>query len=97
MKDVATCEKPRGGGKQPLIRGYPNGETRLPDKGSHNPGRPGAWEPAEVKHLSKRRKRKQQQSLLSAFRSTERRSESNDYIPLVAASETGVAQTYRVF
>ena len=27
MKDVAACDKPRGGGKQPLIRGCPNGET----------------------------------------------------------------------
>ena len=27
MKDVAACEKPRGAGKQALIRGYPNGET----------------------------------------------------------------------
>lgn len=29
MKDVVACEKPRGAGKQALIRGYPNGETRL--------------------------------------------------------------------
>jgi hypothetical protein len=28
MKDVASCEKPRGAAKQALIRGYPNGETR---------------------------------------------------------------------
>jgi hypothetical protein len=27
MKDVAACDKLRGGGKQPLIRGCPNGET----------------------------------------------------------------------
>ena len=27
MKDVAACDKPRLGGKQPLIRGFPNGET----------------------------------------------------------------------
>ena len=27
MKDVAACEKSRLGGKQPLIREYPNGET----------------------------------------------------------------------
>ncbi len=26
-KDVAACEKPREGGKQPVIRGSPNGET----------------------------------------------------------------------
>lgn len=29
MKDVAACEKPRLGGKQPLTRGYPNEETHL--------------------------------------------------------------------
>ena len=28
MKDVAACDKPRGVGKQTLIRGFPNGETR---------------------------------------------------------------------
>ena len=27
MKDVVACEKLRGGGKQPLIRRYLNGET----------------------------------------------------------------------
>ena len=31
MKDVAACEKLRGGGKQPLIRRYPNGATLLPE------------------------------------------------------------------
>ena len=29
MKDVAACDKLRGGGKQPLIRRFPNGETPL--------------------------------------------------------------------
>lgn len=29
MKDVATCEKLRGGGKQPVIRRCPNGETYI--------------------------------------------------------------------
>ena len=29
MKDVGTCEKPRGAGKRAVIRGCPNGETRL--------------------------------------------------------------------
>jgi hypothetical protein len=29
MKDVAACDKPRGAGKQALIRGSPNGETHL--------------------------------------------------------------------
>ena len=28
MKDVVACDKFRGGGKQPLIRKFPNGETR---------------------------------------------------------------------
>ena len=28
MKDVVSCEKPRGAAKQALIRGCPNGETR---------------------------------------------------------------------
>ncbi len=31
MKDVAACDKPREGGKQPMIRGFPNGET-YPDE-----------------------------------------------------------------
>lgn len=30
-KDVAACDKPRLGGKQPVIRGFPNGGT-LPCK-----------------------------------------------------------------
>jgi hypothetical protein len=29
MKDVAICDKLRGGDKQPLIRRFPNGETQL--------------------------------------------------------------------
>jgi len=28
MKDVVACDKPRGAGKQALIRGFPNGETQ---------------------------------------------------------------------
>jgi hypothetical protein len=28
MKDVASCDKPRGAAKQALIRGFLNGETR---------------------------------------------------------------------
>ena len=34
-KDVAACEKPRLGGKQPLTRGYPNGATRLGGRPRH--------------------------------------------------------------
>ena len=29
MKDVASCDKPRGVCKLTLIRGFPNGETHL--------------------------------------------------------------------
>jgi len=29
MKDVGACDKPRGAGNQAVIRGCPNGETRL--------------------------------------------------------------------
>ena len=29
MKDVAACDKLRRGGKQPLTRRFPNGETHL--------------------------------------------------------------------
>jgi hypothetical protein len=29
MKDVVACDKPRGAGKQALIRGFLNGETHL--------------------------------------------------------------------
>ena len=58
-KDVAACEKPREGGKQPLIRGFPNEQThsafgRVPliIYGKRR-------ELGELKHLSSRRKRKQ--------------------------------------
>ena len=27
MKDVVTCDKPRGASKHALIRGFPNGKT----------------------------------------------------------------------
>ena len=29
MKGVGACDKPRGAGKQAMIRGYPNGATQL--------------------------------------------------------------------
>jgi len=29
MKDVGACDKPRGAGNRAVIRGFPNGETRL--------------------------------------------------------------------
>ena len=31
MKGVVSCDKPRGGAKQPVIRGFPNGATRQPE------------------------------------------------------------------
>ena len=33
MKDVAACDKLRGGGKQPMIRRSPNGETYTDEVG----------------------------------------------------------------
>ncbi len=32
-KDVAACDKSRGGGKQPLIREFPNGATYTDEVG----------------------------------------------------------------
>ena len=32
MKDVASCDKPRGAAEQALLRGFPNGTTRPPSK-----------------------------------------------------------------
>ncbi len=32
-KDVVACDKPRGAGKQALIRGCPNGETHADEVG----------------------------------------------------------------
>ena len=67
-----ACDKRRGGGEQPLIRRCPNGETPLPENGIDPPKffnlkiqfkiklkNLGGSVPAEVKHFSKRRKRKQ--------------------------------------
>lgn len=64
MKDVAACEKSRGGGKQPLIRECPNGETWSDVESDRDPAQAGERVPAEVKHLSKQRKRKKRQSLV---------------------------------
>ena len=33
-KDVAACDKPRGGGKQPVSRGFPNGATCADEVGA---------------------------------------------------------------
>lgn len=47
MKDVAACEKFRGGGKQPLIRKYLNGETHMSEAHVPHPEhigvRAGTW------------------------------------------------------
>ncbi len=55
MKDVVACDKPRGAGKQALIRGLPNGETH-PDSSGY-PAFIVGREPRELKHLSNARKR----------------------------------------
>ena len=52
-KDVVSCEKVRGGANDRLIRTCPNGETcQIEDLSNSR-------KPAELKHLSRRRKRKQ--------------------------------------
>jgi len=64
MKDVAACDKPREGGKQPLIRGFPNGETQSCEAGlqlSEFIGQLSA--PWELKHLSTKRNRKNKRIL----------------------------------
>jgi hypothetical protein len=55
-KDVASCEKLRGGANSRYIRRCPNGATRIVEDYTSCKG----GEPAELKHLSRRRKRKQQ-------------------------------------
>ena len=59
MKEVGGCCKPRGAANLALIRGFPNGATRL-DKLqaslSEYIGQGG--QPPELKHLSRARKRK---------------------------------------
>ena len=75
MKDAAACDKPREGGKQPLIRGFPNGETLRWKNVVNAAKRRGV--PREVKHLSTRRKRKKSCA-------------PHKNIPLVVASEKGM-------
>ena len=59
MKDVVACDKLRGGGKQPLIRRSPNGETQ-PACGLLCAEYIGVRsKPGELKHLSNQRKRNQ--------------------------------------
>jgi hypothetical protein len=56
MKDVAGCDKLRGAAKQALIRRFPNAETRQGNPLSVLSNQDST--PAELKHLSRRRKRK---------------------------------------
>ncbi|OGZ25567.1 MAG: hypothetical protein A3I85_03045 [Candidatus Nealsonbacteria bacterium RIFCSPLOWO2_02_FULL_38_63] len=64
-----------------MIRRFPNGETHPDESRDTRPVKGIGSEPAEVKHLSKRRKRKK------------RYGASRSNIPLVVASEKGIAQT----
>ena len=60
MKDVVSCDKPRGAAKQALIRGFLNGETHPRHGGSSMTEYIGhGGERGELKHLSTFRKRKQ--------------------------------------
>jgi hypothetical protein len=56
MKDVTSCDKLRGGANNRYIRRFPNGATHLDEDQVSRKG----GEPGELKHLSNRRKRKQQ-------------------------------------
>ena len=78
MKDVVTCDKPRGEGLHSLIRGFPNGETH-PDKIGVRPAESiGGCEPTQGSEPSQYLEEKKATA-----------------IPLVAASESGTAQTQR--
>ena len=59
MKDVGACDKARGGGKHPLIRAFPNGETHSVYRVSIPEYIGYGGELGELKHLSTRRKRNQ--------------------------------------
>ncbi len=43
MKDVVSCDKPRGAAKRALIRGCPNGETRQGHAWSSHAEYIGVW------------------------------------------------------
>ena len=63
-KDVTSCDKLRGGANIHYIRGFPNGATRTDEVGT--PCRKAGGKPGELKHLSTRRKRKQESDSLSS-------------------------------
>ena len=54
-KDVISCEKLRGLAHTNYIRRYPNGATHYVEDIVHRK----VGKPAELKHLSRRRRRKQ--------------------------------------
>src|SRR5205085_4353064 len=59
MKDVVACDKPRGAGKQALIRGSLNGATHGIRAVSCSEYIAAGSKPGELKHLSTRRNRNQ--------------------------------------
>ena len=60
MKDVTSCDKPRGAANKRDIRGFPNGETPMvKNHGTYTEYIGIRGEPGELKHLSTRRKRNQ--------------------------------------
>ena|GEM_PF-1050274 len=101
MKDVAACDKSRGGGKQPVIRECPNGETFADELSKLTSEYIGCErELGEVKHLSSQRKRKKVYAdfchwALGSGLSGDLTPPMTKIcmIPLVAASETGRAKT----
>ena len=60
MKDVTSCDKPRGAANKHYIRGFPNGETLMANNHeAYDESIVIRGEPGELKHLSTRRKRNQ--------------------------------------
>ncbi len=101
MKDVAACDKPREGGKQPLIRGFPNGEIQLRLYATS----PNAGIVTEVfaAFLKAKRPAGIRAKLginigigtanLGKWNILVPRGKENNFIPLVVANEKGEAQT----
>jgi hypothetical protein len=82
MKDVAACDKLRGGGKQPLIRRFPNGATLLIEDQKLRL-RSGS-KLGEVKHLSSQRKIKKIDSLSSGERTGKSLNSSKIFLKFMA-------------
>jgi hypothetical protein len=94
MKDVAACDKLRGGGKQPLIRRCPNGETpcgecRMTLYSIHR-CKEGTWGSETSQYPEEKKK---YFSLYVFIRQARRMRTKSESIPLVAASERGTVQT----